>query len=90
MDRNQKGANRPFLLPNWRKFATQLGRKFFPVGAHIRIFSHFLVYDVSFCQDSAVHSIMFDSASDLLRTGTLLDNRKGIPYPKPYMWWQFG
>ena len=29
----------PFLLPNWRDFATQLGSKFFPVGASIRSIS---------------------------------------------------
>ena len=36
MERIGDGANRPFLLPNWRNFATQLGSKFFLVGPSIR------------------------------------------------------
>ena len=38
-ERIGEGANGPFLLPNWRDFATQLGRNFFPVGASIRSIS---------------------------------------------------
>ncbi len=49
MDKNQKGENRPFLRPNWRKFATQLGRKFFPVGASIQSIS--LAADFRFIQN---------------------------------------
>ena len=39
LERIGEGANGPFLLPNWRNFATQLGSKFFPVGASIRSIS---------------------------------------------------
>ena len=39
LERIGEGANGPFLLPNWRDFATQLGSKFFPVGASIRSIS---------------------------------------------------
>ena len=36
MERIGDGANRPFLLPNWRNSAIQLGSKFFLVGPSIR------------------------------------------------------
>ena len=39
LERIGEGANGPFLLPNWRNFATQLGSKFFLVGASIRSIS---------------------------------------------------
>ena len=39
LERIGEEANGPFLLPNWRDFATQLGSKFFPVGASIRSIS---------------------------------------------------
>ena len=39
LERIGEGANGPFLLPNWRDFATQLGSNFFPVGASIRSIS---------------------------------------------------
>ena len=73
LERIGEGANGPFLLPNWRNFATQLGSKFFPVGASIRSISlaagFILSSDAVFTCDST-HSGSYGNMPSLLSRQT--------------------